>query len=72
MLKNVPIEKLLEVLVYMKQHTALCNMEIDEKNGKVLFAPVYERDAINSMTKVELPKDEISNLGKRDLDDLIV
>jgi hypothetical protein len=71
MLRNVPIKKLLDVLLMMEKNASHCDVDIDEEGGKILFIPLYDRNTLSSDTKIELPPPKKTNFDNKNLDDLI-
>ena len=72
MLRNVPINKLIEVLSMIQRDSSLCDIEIDPEKNTIIFRPVRDTNAITSRTHIETPKLPNQRVDLNDLDDLIV
>lgn len=73
MLRNVSIDKIMEVLVAMKKEGPLVDIEINEQgNGNISFKSVRDSAAITAKTNIRVIKDPNIRLDLDDLDKLIV
>ena len=71
-LMNVPISRLLEVLLKLQKESNLCVIDVDEQGQGISIAAVRDPMAIIGRLDIGIPKEINKSLDINDLDKLIV